>query len=434
MNNIWLIIEREYIERVKKKSFLLATLLTPLIFPLIGGIGILMAKLDSNDDKKVYVIDETGWFSEGFVVEDYQVEVSQLSLEEAKNALNEKEIYGVLHIPVLDTKKPSGIAFYSRSSPGFNFLGKFKTPIKEKIESLKMEELNLDRAVIDQLKTSFDISTFNVSDTGQSKKSNTAISSVMGYVMAFLIYMFVFVYGSFIMQSVLNEKTNKIVEIIVSSIKPFHLMLGKVLGVGAVALTQFVIWIVLLGGITIFSATFFNYTPAGAEQETINQAIIEAQQEAPEFITNILDVVYALPFTQIIGMFIIYFLGGFFLFGGLFAAVGSAVDSLQEAQQFTLPISLPIIASIVLMPMVLNNPDGASSIALTMIPFTSPVLMMARVPFGVPGWQILISVSLLIAGVFFTLWLAGKIYRIGILTTGSKVTYKVLAKWIMMKN
>ncbi len=433
MNNVWLILEREYLERVKKRSFLIATLLTPLIFPVIIAISVVLTKSDSNTDKIVYMVDESGLFTDVFEGSDVNITVTDKSIDSAKVDLATDKVYGILHIPDIDKNNPRGISYYSKSSPGLSYLSDFKGPIRSRIEDMKIEELNLDKEILDQIKVSFDIATFNVTDSGESKKSSTAIASGMGYFAAFLIYIFVFVYGSFIMQSVLNEKTNKIVEVIVSSVKPFQLMLGKVLGVGAVAITQFAIWIILITSLTVFASTYFGYNPGAEQQEMMQQTIQETGENPPEFVTNILDVIYTLPLGQIIFMFLVYFLGGFLLYGALFAAVGSAVDSLQEAQQFTLPISLPIIASIVLMTVVLNNPDGAASVALTMIPFTSPVLMMARVPFGVPVWQIAVSILLLIAGVVFALWLAGRIYRIGILTTGSKVTYKTLGKWLTMK-
>lgn len=433
MNNVWLILEREYLERVKKKSFLIATILTPLIFPLIIGITVLITKMDEKEGKKVLIIDNSGYFSQGFDVEDYEVSMTDISLDSARQRLVRDEAYGVLYIPDFELENPGGIEYYSKSSPGLNFMSKFKGPIKDRLEDLRIESMNLDKEIIEKIKVSFDIATYNVSDTGESKKSSTAISTVMGYASAFLIYIFVFIYGGFIMQSVLNEKTSKIVEVIVSSVKPFHLMLGKVLGVAAVALTQFLIWIILVGGFTFFASTYFGYSPSAEQTETLQKTVETAQNEAPEFVTNLFDVIYTLPIAQILIMFLVYFLGGFLLFGALFAAVGSAVDSLQEAQQFTVPISLPIIASIILMGAVLNNPDGIVSVVLTMIPITSPVLMMARIPFGVPIWQLILSVSLLIAGVVFALWLAGRIYRIGILTSGSKVTYKTLAKWLTMK-
>ncbi|MEM9326839.1 MAG: ABC transporter permease, partial [Bacteroidota bacterium] len=326
----------------------------------------------------------------------------------------------------------------SKSNPGLGFLNRFRGPIKQKIEDLKLARLNIEKEAIDNLRASVSIANFNVSDTGEAKESSSDIASLAGYIMAFLMYFFVFVYGSFIMQSVLNEKTSKIVEVIVSSVKPFQLMIGKVLANAAVALTQFAIWVVLISSFTFLLSSAFNYNPRAAQQQMIEeqlaQADIATDDVPPELVTNILDVFAALPVAQIVVLFVLYFLGGFLLYGALFAAVGSAVDSLQEAQQFMLPVSLPIILSLLLMSVALQNPNGATSVSLSIIPFTSPIIMLARIPFEVPAWQIVLSLICLVGGFLFTIWFAGRIYRVGILTSGSKVTYKVLAKWFMMKN
>jgi len=439
MNNMFLVFEREYLERVKKKSFLIATILTPLLFPLIIGLAIYLTQVSDDEEKNIEVIDKSGLFAETFDFTDMTVTFSDKSLDEAKSAVSTGDIYGVLYIPSLDLDDPKGIQFFSKSNPGLGFLSRFRRPIRDQIEDLKLERLNIEKEVIENLRTSISISTFNVTESGESKKSDSAVASALGYIMAFMIYMFVFIYGSFIMQSVLNEKTSKIVEVIVSSIKPTQLMLGKVLANAAVALTQFAIWIILVTVFTTALTAIFGYDPQAAQQEMMMEqmeqvAAVDANNEVPEAVKGTLDTIYSLPIGRIVGLFIFYFLGGFLLYGALFAAIGSAVDSIQEAQQFTLPVTLPIILSIILMGAVLANPDSLTSVILTIIPFTSPVLMMARIPFEVPVWQLALSMLLLIGGFIFTLWLAGRIYRVGILTTGSKVTYKTLYKWFTMKN
>ena len=438
MNNIALIFEREYLERVKKRSFLLATILTPLIFPAFIGLAVFLAVNESSDVETVLVIDESGYFSDGFDITDFDISVVDKSLDEGVEALNDGEAEGVLYIPSMDIDDPKGIAYYSKSNPGLGFLNRFRGPIKEKVEDLKLARLNIDKEAIDNLRAYVSISNFNVSDTGEAKESSSDIASLAGYIMAFLMYFFVFVYGSFIMQSVLNEKTSKIVEVIVSSVKPFQLMIGKVLANAAVALTQFGIWVVLISTFTFVLSSVFSYNPREAQQQMIEdqlaQTEITTEELPPELVMNILDVFAALPVGQIVTLFVLYFLGGFLLYGALFAAVGSAVDSLQEAQQFMLPVSLPIILSLLLMSVALQNPNGSTAVLLSIIPFTSPIIMLARIPFEVPGWQILLSLLCLAGGFLFTIWFAGRIYRVGILTSGSKVTYKVLAKWFMMKN
>ena len=254
----------------------------------------------------------------------------------------------------------------------------------------------------------------------------------LGYFNGFLIYMFVFIYGSFILQSVLDEKSSKVVEVIISSVKPFQLMMGKVLGVGAVAFTQILIWIILAVTISTLTSTYFGYDGSNSVNEVMS--VQENSDQSKEIVFGIFDMISSVDIKKIVIIFIIYFLGGFFLYGAFFAAIGSAVDNLQDASQFTLPISLPIIASLMFMAIVLENPDSNISIFLSMFPLTSPILMMARFTFGVPDWQLLLSIFLLILSVLFALWFAGRIYRVGILTTGSKITYKLLWKWFIMKN
>lgn len=432
---MWVIFEREYLERVKKKSFLIATLLVPLIFPAIIGLTVWLTTIDdSGDSKTIRVVDEAGLFPEGFKASDYTIEMYREGIDSAKAGLKKNEVYGVLYIPELDINDPKGFEYHSKKNVGFAFLNKFERPIRQKIDSLKLIELNLDKEIVEKLKTNIDIQDYNVSDDGQSKKSNTEIATGMGYAMAFLSYMFVFIYGGFIMQSVLNEKTSKIVEVIVSSVKPFQLMLGKVLAIGAVAITQFGIWIILMILTTFLAGSLIDYQPGGEEMEAIQTAVRESDKTT-RAITGVLDAIYALPIGSIIGLFLFYFFGGFLIFGALFAAVGASVDSLQEAQQFTLPISMPIIASIAMMSVILKNPDGAVATFLTMFPLTSPILMMARIPFGMPPWwQLGGSMILLIGGILGSLWVAGRIYRVGILMHGAKVNYKVLAKWFMAKH
>ena len=263
------------------------------------------------------------------------------------------------------------------------------------------------------------------------KQSNSDVAFGLGYFNGFLIYMFVFIYGSFILQSVLDEKTSKVVEVIISSIKPTQLMMGKVLGVGAVAFTQIFIWIILVTSISTFTSMYFGINSYETTQ------IVQSEEEinnSKEVVKGIYEMFGTIDIKKTVFIFLIYFLGGFFLYGAFFAAIGSAVDNLQDASQFTLPISLPIIASLMFMGIVLNNPEGNASIFLSVFPLTSPILMMARLAFGVPDWHLVISILILIISVIFALWFAGRIYRVGILTSGSKITYKLLWKWFIMKN
>ena len=293
----------------------------------------------------------------------------------------------------------------------------------------------MDPQVINNLQVRVDLDSFNISESGEAKKSNAGLSFAIGYGTGFLIYIFIFVYGSQIMQSVLDEKTSRIVEVIVSSVRPFQLMMGKVLGVGAVGFTQLLIWFVLIGGLSTVGLSIL----AGNNEVLMEAASQQVPQEAmelterQEMAADIQAMIATVPVVKIVLCFLFYFLGAYFLYGALYAAIGSAVDSIQDAQQFMFPIIIPIIAAIMAMFFVLDDPNGGLAVTLSFIPFTSPIIMMARIPFGVPDWQLALSMLLLIAGFVGTIWVAGRVYRIGILMYGVKVNWKTIGKWFTMK-
>jgi ABC-2 type transport system permease protein len=278
-----------------------------------------------------------------------------------------------------------------------------------------------------------------MTDSGEEKESSAGIAFGLAYAFSFLVYLFVLIYGSQIMQGVIEEKSNKIVEIVVSSIKPFQLMIGKVIGVAAVGIVQFAIWVVLIGVLSSVVFSVFNLTPEDiqAAQNTMpsspNQELVSSSMN-PEMLQT-MQAVYDIPYGYYISIFIFFFISGYLLYGALFAAVGSAVDNISDAQQFTLPVTMPMIIGFLgTFMFVMREPDGNVSFWLSIIPFTSPVAMMARVAFGVPTWELILSMALMIAGFVFTIWLAGRIYRIGILMHGTKVSYKTLFKWIKTSN
>jgi ABC-2 type transport system permease protein len=314
--------------------------------------------------------------------------------------------------------------------------------ITDQLKDFKMERYNVDKDALKDIRTtSIELKTINLSDTGEEKSSNSAILYGLGFGLGILIYMFVLVYGIQIMQGVIDEKTSKIVEVIVSSVKPFQLMLGKILGIASVGLLQFFIWIVLIT--TLSTATLSYFGLKMPQQQMMEQMTQNADEEVKEAIQQqgvgkaqeVLNNMGEIPFAKIAFVFVFYFLGGYLMYGALFAAVGSAVESLQESQQFQFPVTLPLLIGYLgLFMFVLRDPNGTVSFWLSIIPFTSPVAMVGRVAFDVPTWQLLLSMGLLVAGFIFTTWLAGRIYRVGILMTGTKVNYKVLAKWFMQKN
>ena len=438
MSKVWIIFEREYLQRVKKKSFILSTLLTPMIFPFFIFITVLLIDSDDQETRKIAVIDNNNLINDSISIGDNLLFKTNLDINSLQTSVLDGEIYGALIIPKMDIYDPNSLDFYSKNVPSSDFVRDIERVFEERIRNRKIDELQLDKSSLDKLRTNISMDTYSVeesvvSDSGELgvSKSSSGLAFGLGYFNGFLIYMFVFIYGSFILQSVLDEKTSKVVEVIVSSVKPIQLMMGKVLGVGAVAFTQISIWIVLVFSISTLTSIYFGIDTSNTSQ------IINSQEEidqSKEMVAGFYEMFASIDIYKTIIVFLIYFTGGFFLYGAFFAAIGSAVDNLQDASQFTLPISLPIIASLMFMSVILENPESNASLFLSIFPFTSPILMMARLPFGVPDWQLFLSIILLILFVLFALWFAGRIYRVGILTSGSKITYKLLWKWFVMKN
>jgi ABC-2 type transport system permease protein len=445
MNKILLIIQREYLTRVRKKSFLIMSILGPILFGALLVVPIWLATMDG-DDKVVDVIDESGLFAGKFEDEgNLHYNYLTTSLDEAKKTVVGKEDYGLLYIPALDLEKPEGITFYSEGNPSFEVVGNIRKTLKAEIRDLKLRQANIDQATLDRLDVSLSVNTINMSEKGETE-GNVGLATGVGYFGSFMVYMFIFIYGVQVMRGVVEEKNNRIVEVIVSSVKPFQLMCGKILGVAAVGLTQFMIWVFLTIGIyTVVGNVIGTDKIAESQMQRVEMTSamgadeMQAQsQEMNEAIGNsmiskIMSGIESMELGKILFGFLFFFLGGYLLYSSLFAAVGSAVDQETDAQQFMFPVTIPLILSIVLSSAIINDPNGTVAFWCSIIPFTSPVTMMIRLPFGVPTWQLLLSMGLLIGGFIFTTWLAGRIYRIGILMHGSKVNYKTLGKWLFMK-
>ncbi|MBX2894856.1 MAG: ABC transporter permease [Cyclobacteriaceae bacterium] len=443
MNKVWLIIQREFLNRVQKKSFLIATILVPLIIPaIIGGlVYVAIKESESAKAETVHVLDESKLFKFennkkfNFVAVD-------MPLEQAKKAYNETKDLALLYVPAIDINKPDGIAIYTKENPSIEKVGELESILAGQIHDFKLKEYNIDEAILKTLRPKVNLKQFNLTDKGEEKSSSSGLLYGLGFALGILIYMFVLIYGIQIMQGVIDEKTSKIVEVIVSSVKPFQLMLGKILGIASVGLLQFIIWIVL---ITVLSSVTMGYFGAKMPQQQameqmnksfssnpeVKEAMNQQNGKVGEFLANASEI----PFAKIAFVFVFYFLGGYLLYGALFAAVGSAVDSQQEAQQFQFPVTIPLLIGYLgLFMFILRDPHGPISFWLSVIPFTSPVAMVGRIAFGVPDWQLALSMVLLIGGFLLTTWIAGRIYRVGILMTGTKVSYKVLAKWFMQKG
>ena len=434
--------QREILNRVQKKSFLIATILVPLIFPaIIGGLGFVYMQQQKDAKAEVIeVVDQSGLIK--FENSDkFEFVLIDTDLESAKTAFNQTDHFGLLFIPTFELQKPDGITLYAKENPSINKMRDLEGMLERQIRDLKLAEFNIDEETLKGLRTNVSLKSIKLSETGEEKASNTGMLYGLGFVLGILIYMFVLIYGMQIMLGVIEEKTSKIVEVLVSSVKPFQLMMGKILGIATVGLLQFAIWVIL---ISVLSSAVMGYfglemSPQQQAMEQVTQQMnnpeaAEAVAQDPK-VTEILQSIDSLPLASIIFNFAFYFLGGYLLYGSLFAAVGSAVDSQQEAQQFTLPITMPLIIGYIgLFLFILNDPHSTASFWFSVIPFTSPIAMVGRLGFGVPLWELLLSQALLIGGFIFTTWIAGRIYRVGILMHGTKINYKVLAKWFMMKN
>lgn len=443
MNKIWLIFQREFLNRVQKKSFLIATILIPLIFPAIIAVMVfvVMEQEGSASIQVVEIYDPSGKLELEATDKYLFVQVSG-DFEAVKKDFNNSGHFALLFVPDLKNLDPKGIEMYTRENPSIRKIEQLETILENKIHDLKLEQFNIDRATLNSLQTDVTLNNFNLSETGEETESNMGTLYVLGIVLGVLIYMFVLIYGMQIMLSVIEEKTSKIVEVLLSSVKPFQLMMGKILGIAAVGLLQFTIWIVLISTLSTATLALFGVgLPQQQAMEQISAQMQHDEEAAAEFkaentkLLQIMEKVNEIPFAYIIFNFVFYFLGGYLLYGALFAAVGSAVDSQQEAQQFTFPITLPlVVAYFGLFMFILNDPHSPASFWFSVIPFTSPVAMVGRLGFDVPLWQLLLSQALLVGGFLFTTWIAARIYRVGILMHGTKINYRVLAKWFMMKH
>ncbi len=432
MDKIWLVIKREYLSRVKKKSFLLATLLTPLIFPTIMGIFIWIALGDSDRTSLsiIEVVDENNLF---FIEsnEQYAFSFSNISVEQGKELVQSGDRFGFLHIPKLDITNPSGIAYYADKNPSMNLVTFLESSMKRRIEEQRMYESGIDPEIIAAYRTKVNIQAITINTSGEEKFSDATVNYALGFFSGILIYIFIFIYGNQIMQGVIEEKSSRIVEILVSSLKPFQLMTGKIIGIGAVGLTQFLIWVILVAVISSIVIGYFGMQMP--QQEVFDMATkgLDPQLAETGSLGNILQVIQGIDFVKLALTFIFYFIGGYLLYGAFFAAIGAAVDSPSEAQQFMLPITIPLlIAYMGLFVFVLNDPNSNVSFWLSIVPLTSPIAMMGRASYGVPFFDLALSMGLLILGFLISTWFAGKIYRIGILVHGTKVNYKTIWRWL----
>jgi ABC-2 type transport system permease protein len=436
MSIITLIIKREFIAKVRNKSFIVMTFLSPLLFV---GIAVFVGYLSTMkaDTKRIAIHDETGLFANEFkalnkkngayVYQDF----SSVDLKILKDSITNESYEGLLYIPKVnnDHDLEDKIQFISNESPSNSFIENIQGVIAKKLTKDNFEKAKLDTLAIKKAEAKVNISLAKASGE-QSVKGLNEIKIAVGGAFGYLIMMFIIIYGNMVMRSVIEEKTNRIIEIIISSVKPFTLMMGKIIGTSLAGLLQFTIWIGIGGLLFVGGSLFFGIhfgASASIQPQIMAAANSEIHTTAQLYINELLN----LPIATILLSFVVYFIGGYFLYSSIYSAIGAAVDSETDSQQFLLPIIMPLMLGIYVgFFSVLNDPHGTVATVFSMIPLTSPIVMMMRIPFGVPWWQILISLTLLLANFLFVVWFASKIYRVGILMYGKKPTWKEMYKWL----
>ncbi|MFD2248256.1 ABC transporter permease [Pontibacter ruber] len=440
MHKIWLIVQREYLTRVRKKSFIIMTFLTPLLLAAFMVIPAWLATVSDSADV-VMVLDESGKFANKLEnKKDLQFMTLHGDLENAKEVYRQTDNTALLYIPPLDIENPEGIKVYSKKNTSLQTKIRLENMLEKEIENQRFVASGIDRALLDKMKAEVSVTTVKLS--GKEEEDNNAfVTSGAGIIGAVIIYFFIFLYGVQIMRGVIEEKTNRIVEVMISSVKPFQLMMGKIIGIAGVGLTQFLLWVILSSiVVTGVQAAFgIDAAPTPIEQieagraEATGEEVVQEQNDTA-MLADVSNAIANLNFPLLIGCFLFYFLGGYLLYGSLFGAIGAAVDNETDTQQFMFPITIPLIISFIMSyTVVLKNPDGPVAFWMSVIPFTSPIVMMVRVPFGVPASELLLSMALLVAGFIFTTWIASRIYRVGILMYGKKINYKELSKWLFYR-
>ena len=414
MHKIWLIIKREYLVRVRKKSFIIMTILGPILMAALLIVPIYLA--DENQENRIIALNEDANYN----LEDSEfIHFTTIPTSEAellKTDFSESPFYALLYL------EGENFTLYSNQQISLSVSKSIERQLEQLIEHEKLKLLGIDLQILEDASTEINITTKIISEDGNTSNSQAEASMGIGFLSGILIYMFIFMYGTMVMRGVIEEKTSRIVEVIISSVKPFQLMMGKILGVALVGLTQFVLWILLTIIIsTVAELAFLDVNVMATEMNSSDQSVILAQ---------VAELTGGINLLQIFLAFIFYFLAGYLMYSALFAAVGSAVDAEADTQQFVLPITIPLILSFVLITPIMENPDGTLAFWMSMIPFTSPVIMMVRLPFGVANWELALSIGILIASFIATTWLAGRIYRTGILMYGKKATYREIWKWL----
>ena len=438
MSKINLIIKREYTTRVMKKSFILLTFLTPIL--MVGMVSLIVYLGTIKDDKikTIVVVDKTGLYKDVLQSnESYTFQFTDATVDELKKQEEqESDFAAVLYITDDLIKNASAATLYSEKQVNLELKTYVAGLLNKYIEEQKLAAYNIPnlKEMVEKSKTDIDMKTIKWSEDGKDKEASAELAILIGMITAFIIYMFIVIYGAQVMSGVVQEKTNRIVEVMISSVKPFELMMGKIIGIALVGLTQVLLWVLLTGAIGAGVSTFVGGDIDPASIQKMQEMQQMGQMNVPAGvngeIADFMSSVAGLNFTQLIILFVVYFLGGYLLYASLFAAIGSAVDNETDTNQFSFPVMIPIIFAIYAGIFAAENPEGPLAFWCSMIPFTSPIVMMVRLPFDVPAWELALSISILILSFVGTTWMAGKIYRTGILMYGKKITWGEMWKWL----
>ncbi|OFY62994.1 MAG: hypothetical protein A2V64_00085 [Bacteroidetes bacterium RBG_13_43_22] len=448
MNKISVIINREYMTRVRKKSFIIMTILAPVLMAALIVVPTLLMLNGDKDYKKIAVIEEGSDLFTNVIPDTKDTDYEYLpgvKYDDLIKVYDTAGYYGILWISPEVINTPNAIKLVSKKQPPIALLEHISGSLEKEIEKQKLlayDIKDLDN-ILKDVKTNVSIQTIRIDDSGQQKNTSTGISMALAYIGGFLMYMLVFMFGSMVMRGVIEEKTSRVVEVIVSSVKPVQLMMGKIIGIALVGLTQFLIWVVLtMGIVAVVQGTILKDKGINEIAQTIPQNIMEENQatmsaaqteemsaDLQEF-AKLFDNAMNQDWVLIILSFIFYFITGYLLYASIFAAIGSAVDNETETQQFMLPVTIPIILALMVAMGTMQNPESSVAFWFSIIPFTSPIVMMARIPFGVPFWQLALSMFLMVVTFIGCVWMAAKVYRTGILMYGKKTSWKEMWKWL----
>ena len=437
MNNIGLIIKKEYLQRVSKKSFLLLTFLTPFIFAALVFVPLWLSSIKGDDAKQVAIVDTTGKYAPLFKnTEEYTFVTEENSSMDQYRENPDKEIFAILNITDDLLQNPMAATIYSEKQIPMGLKNTIDKTLSNYLRDEKLASYNIEnlKQIIEESKIDFSIKTVKWDADGSEKSTSAEAASILGIVLTFIIYMFIIMYGAMVMQGVMEEKTNRIIEVMISSVKPFDMMMGKIIGIGFVGLTQVFIWGIMTTALVTGSLFFFG---GNASPEEVMTAQMAAQgmgnvaaAGSSELGIQVQEIINSINFGLIGSCFVLYFVGGYLLYAALFAAIGSALEQQEDASQFMTPIMMLMVFSLYAGIYSMNNPDGPLAFWCSLIPLTSPIVMMVRLPFDIPWWELALSFALLFATAILIVWISAKIYRVGILMYGKKPNIKEMIKWI----